>query len=269
MDTQSVKICLLCKVRIANKKNSHVLSKFFNNRLRYDGYFYLVEKDKNIRKIQKTPAEDYILCEQCEHRIEIVETYCSQNFFNRFHHETPIKSTSIFNDNYSESEYMPFYKECIQLNPKIFNLFIVSLIWRASISSNSRWFSLNISESFRNKMGTDLNKNLAYHFKQYDVKESIPQSNNDYYSYTIFTKATINETPMGSLSIFSINENIIMLNIVDFSIFFFIDDKSLPELKPVLNRSSSDVIKVFCINKNEDWEKIQYEYIKRALQSNS
>ena len=154
MEENSKRICLLCKIREANKRNSHILPKFFNDRLFSDGFMYEINKNGQKRKIQKSPKEDYILCDQCENRIAIVETYCSNHFFHAFHNinsniKFPLKN-EIRGNNCSQ-----LYKEGQYLNPNIFNLFIISLVWRTSISSH-KWFSeLDIDEKLKEQMRAD------------------------------------------------------------------------------------------------------------------
>ena len=263
MEENSKRICLLCKIREANKRNSHILPKFFNDRLFSDGFMYEIDKNGQKRKIQKSPKEDYILCDQCENRIAIVETYCSNHFFHAFHNinsniKFPLKN-EIRGNNCSQ-----LYKEGQYLNPNIFNLFIISLVWRTSISSH-KWFSeLDIDEKLKEQMRADLNDNLKYSRKEYDYQDCSHKEDNDYYSYEIISKQSTTKNPEGTLSIFNIKKHVIMLNLVDFSVFFFMNEKASEDFRPILNKKSSKIIKV-CISDDKIWKNIHNEYKSRII----
>ena len=71
-------VCNLCQNRVADKPNSHILSKFLGIPLfdvSKDRHAVSVRKNGKRRKVQDTPKEDFILCTSCEKRIEIMETY--------------------------------------------------------------------------------------------------------------------------------------------------------------------------------------------------
>lgn len=263
MDNNPKRTCLLCNMREANKKNSHILPKFLNDRLFSDGFMYEIGRNGTKRKIQNSPKEDYILCDQCENRLSIVETYCSNHFFHAFHKINSAVKFPLKNE-IRANHYSQLYKECQYLNSNIFNLFIISLIWRASVSSR-KWFSeLRINNTLIEQMRIDLNENLKHSRREYDNQDNSSYEIHDYYSYEIISKNSIKKNPASTLSIFNIKEDIIMLNLVDFSIFFFMNEKSSEEFRPILNRKSSNIIKV-CIANDEFWEKIHYEYIKKIM----
>ena len=113
--------CLLCQIREANKKNSHIFPKFFTKRLFSNDEkksMLAIYKDGRQSRIQKIPKEDYIFCDLCEKRFAILETYCSNNFLNIFHAKElkckfPLKNE--VRENASQQ-----YRECECLDPNMF-----------------------------------------------------------------------------------------------------------------------------------------------------
>lgn len=75
--------CRLCKDRVADKSNSHLIPKFMCKRLFEDTkprHTVSLSKNGIQTKIQDVPKENYILCSFCEKRFEKLETYFSRVF---------------------------------------------------------------------------------------------------------------------------------------------------------------------------------------------
>lgn len=225
----------------------------------------MVELNKEGResKTQKIPKEDYIFCDLCENRFSILETYCSTYFFHTFH-KTNLREKFPLKKEYRGYNTFQVYRECKYLNPDIFNLFIISLLWRTSISSH-KWFKgLIISELFKENMRIDLNINMKYSYTEYQNRNELYSNQENYYSYEIITKDFLTKTPESSLSVFNIQEHVIMLNLVDFSVFFFLNEESSIDFRPILNMRNSENIRV-CISDTESWKKIHNTYLKKMI----
>lgn len=113
-------------------------------------------------------------------------------------------------------------------------------------------------------MRADLNDNLKYSRKEYDNQDCSHKEDNDYYSYEIISKQSTTKNPEGTLSIFNIKKHVIMLNLVDFSVFFFMNEKASEDFRPILNKKSSKIIKV-CISDDKIWKNIHNEYKSRII----
>lgn len=72
--------CNLCNSKRADKLNSHIVPKFLTKSVFYSEKrnALLINKDGNSEFVQSTVREDNLLCEDCEKRIEVVETVFSQ-----------------------------------------------------------------------------------------------------------------------------------------------------------------------------------------------
>jgi hypothetical protein len=70
------KKCTLCKINIANKKNSHIIPKFLCKGLftTHSRHTLVINRNGKTQKRQDTPKESYIFCVVCEKRMEVLET---------------------------------------------------------------------------------------------------------------------------------------------------------------------------------------------------
>lgn len=73
-------ICKLCLEKEADQANSHIIPKFLGKNLFVEikpRHSLLYSSDGNLRKVQDTPKEDNIFCENCEKGFSLYETCCS------------------------------------------------------------------------------------------------------------------------------------------------------------------------------------------------
>ena len=140
--------CLLCKVNKATKTNSHIVPRFIGKSMlgkqnQKEGFTLSTEKPNDRPdKTQDTPKEDFILCPSCEKYFSVLETHFSDKVYNR-----------LWDAKYS-NEFAEFHndelklKACNNLDPITFHLFIYSIYWRCSISSNKYFetFKLELDE---------------------------------------------------------------------------------------------------------------------------
>jgi hypothetical protein len=69
-----MKVCSLCNKKEADKKNSHIVPKFFRKRLFLEeGHKHLIKLHKSGQqeKIQDLPKEDNIFCSDCEKNLKL------------------------------------------------------------------------------------------------------------------------------------------------------------------------------------------------------
>lgn len=142
---QPTDLCLLCKINPATKTNSHILSRFISTAflegpgarrgfsldsataLKKEGDQVVAGKAKTI---QDSPKENYILCPECEAYLSVLEGLCRDTFilWREKVALTEFSLTVIVAGNMS-------VLNCANSNARIIRLFVYSLFWRASISS--------------------------------------------------------------------------------------------------------------------------------------
>jgi len=208
---------------MADKRNSHIIPRFLNKRL-FDvvEYRHTMEIDNKgkERKIQNTPAEDYILCSLCEKRFEIIETYFARRFddLNQFvHHPDKFKLFKIEKALFLESNF----------KPNLFLLFVYSLIWRTSISSHKAFLNFKlpqeIEENIRIILDTDLGGNhkemLNKTSRTHEIAKPI---------VCIIRALEYSDETRGLLCAYSLNKNDYILFTTEFLIFIYTDSRSAP-----------------------------------------
>lgn len=85
---QPTDLCLLCKVAIADKTNSHIMPRFLSTKFleapgkARRGYYIGEEfaKGEKPKVIQDSPKENHILCTPCEHYLSIIEGLAASTF---------------------------------------------------------------------------------------------------------------------------------------------------------------------------------------------
>jgi hypothetical protein len=151
-------LCLLCKANLATKSNSHIFPRFLSTH-------FLGEKEtarkgfilksneilKNRPKpIQDSPKENYILCEECETYLGVLEDIARDTFIDwkvKVH-----KGEFTLNQIIEELDIV----ECNTSNKKTIHLFIYSIFWRVSISSIDLFENVKISQEFGDELRTIL-----------------------------------------------------------------------------------------------------------------
>jgi hypothetical protein len=147
----SMNVCLLCQINLANKRNSHILPRFLSTNFLAPnggsgkGYELSSEKNSknNFKIIQDSPKENYILCEECESYFGILERITCDNFINwkekvvngEFSLKNLIKHIDILDSQNNE-------------NKASVTLLVYSIFWRVSVSSLPIFKNLKISHDF-------------------------------------------------------------------------------------------------------------------------
>jgi hypothetical protein len=147
--------CLLCKNKLATKRNSHILPKFLSTKflksnLKHEGFELSNKNISNPKKIQDSSKEDYLFCDDCEKYFGVLETISSVLFNN-----WKIKLT---NKEYSQTSICNdlLIIDCNTINKKTIFLFIYSMYWRASISNEDLFRDFKINPQFEEKLRIEL-----------------------------------------------------------------------------------------------------------------
>ncbi|MDF7809928.1 hypothetical protein [Hymenobacter sp. YC55] len=185
-------ICLLCLDNKATKLNSHILPKFLTKGVLSgtgNKHAFLIGANKR-QKVQDTPKQDYLFCPSCEKRFEILETYISNKFFNRF------RNTAFKDEFVITKEGYSFMNEPDVMHPNsidenLFHLFFYSIIWRASISDHDVYSSFKIDPDQEEILRLSLNifmKNDLAELKKYCNHSQSEIHKFNYSVTTCFTK---------------------------------------------------------------------------------
>ena len=223
--------CLMCNERAATQRKSHIIPKFFAKGI-FEGtnprHGIILTKEGKSYKIQDTIKENYLFCPVCEKSIGVLETYCSRGL-------------EKFNDVLYLSRYKTFHRgefeyfECKNLDIKIFNLFIYSVVWRASMSNDYGLLPFKLVESDEEELRMILKTFLeptqtALCNKLHDLKE-LP-----HHSHVILRPKKKLRPPQAGLSaVSSADKSIHLLYLVD---YLTILDHTLPlipdQTRPVI-----------------------------------
>jgi hypothetical protein len=139
-------LCLLCKREAAHKANSHIFPKFLSKR-------FLGKKRKGFQVssdvpfgsppkiVQDSPKDDYIFCSSCEEFLGVIEAIACDTFTNwRYKCEK-----GDFDKHTIQNDVLSII-ECNTSNKLTVRLFIYSLFWRSSISEDSVFNNINLSD---------------------------------------------------------------------------------------------------------------------------
>lgn len=232
--------CLLCRVNKSNKKNSHILPRFISTKFLEAkgagrvGYSFddktKVSIDENgevtskATKIQDSPKEDYILCEECEAYFSILETD-SAPLYNLW-------DKKVANGEYKTIDLNPHFNIvlCLNANQLTNRLFVYSMFWRASISSHDFFEDYDLNESFEESLRVAL---LSYKGNtKAEVIDKINQLPMPIYPYSMLTADSFEDETANVLAALN-SGNPASLHVDRFGFFLF---ESVGDLKDLLNR---------------------------------
>lgn len=225
-----IKICKLCQQNEATQTNSHIFPRFFKkNYLKTNkGFFYYdIPKQKVDKKVQDLPKEDYILCPECESRFQTLEHFASlylDDSYNR------LKKTDFPRaQKHSDCQLAP------NCDPKVFTLFIYSLIWRAHISTDNAFKDFFLPDKCERDLRKTIYKNTSSKISA--MQNLLPMLKNQRWNY-IFIKP---EKKNGIFNLINYNDNIglkglAFIHAFEYAIIFILNRKSVPnKLKDYVN----------------------------------
>lgn len=233
-------ICKLCKKKAASSIASHVFSHFFiksmlnpldENKRGYGSSYSIsstkflnvfFERKFNPEKITEALGREimdneiealvdhyavkFILCKDCEDRFERIETYFNDIVFKQVF-ENKYKLTKINNNQIIHS--------LENVNNNIIRLFIISLIWRASIT---KFDNFTLGHRDQEQIRILLDKSLDLDLKEIEVKSRIYEKEIRSYPMMLFSTRFFSDTTSNLVHIeksnstyfFKINEYIIL-----------------------------------------------------------
>ena len=155
-------ICKLCLTNEATQTGSHIVSAFYikpviGQRGKEVSHAITSNPSQDYTEDEKDKfvKEDFFLCPDCEKRLSYVESYVSDEFSNKFRKEN-------FAQNFKETPVRVRNRltvvEALRVNTFAYQLFVYSVIWRASISSSSISEGFHLAPELELDLGALLNE---------------------------------------------------------------------------------------------------------------
>jgi hypothetical protein len=149
----------ICRLCLKEKKliDAHIIPKFMFNGMKDEKNSFLEvvhNLDTNISKVKRTQKEDYdknILCGDCDNKIlgAIYEDYAKKSFYGGEISDTEIEPECI---NYKNPHDGAEYSVCKNIDYGKMKLFLLSLLWRASITDRPTFKDVNIGEKHEERI---------------------------------------------------------------------------------------------------------------------
>lgn len=252
--------CLLCEKNKATQQNSHLIPKYFGKGLFYGTkprHSLSIDKTGKKEKVQDILKEDYLFCPECEKGLSIFESYCILRL-DRFNDIRYFSKFKIFKR--GEFEYF----ECNELDIRIFNLFIYSIVWRVSVSESYAFGGFNLPKMEEDKLKVILkefiNPNQAELIDKLDDLRTLP-----IHSHVIIRPNKKLRPPSAMLSAASREEWLHEMHLVDFIIFYITDREKLVDgFKEIDNNNLENQVRIG-LTSPERWKTYNFELINKAI----
>jgi hypothetical protein len=248
--------------RQADQKNSHLIPKFFSEGLFYGTnprHTLLVSRDKSKIKVQDTFKEDFLLCSVCEKGFSILETYCSLRlsrignfrFFTHF--------TRIVNGKFEMIG-------CNQFDIKIFNLFIYSIVWRASISTHVGFTNINLDNSDLELLRETLANNIAP--SQTELMNKISNFNSlPQHGHVLIRAKKILRPPSSMMSAASYDKSIHQIHLVDYVLFYLTDPSKLINTLIILDNNRLNGLVRIGLTDSKSWKDFNLDMLRESFKT--
>lgn len=253
-------ICLLCEKNKSIQKNSHIIPKFFGQGLFYGTsprHGLSIDKTGKREKVQDILKEDYLFCPECEAGLSIFENYCILRLdrFNDIRYFNKFKKVKR-----GEFEYF----ECKELDIRIFNLFIYSIVWRVSISESYAFGGFKLPKVEEEKLKVILKEfikpNQRELIYELDKLKSLP-----IHSHVIIRPIKKLRPPTAMLSAASRDEWLHEMHLVDYIIFYITDREKLVDgFKEIDNNNLENQVRVG-LTSPDIWKNYNFDLIRKAF----
>lgn len=248
------KYCKLCNVEKSSKIASHFVSKFLGKDLLYEGKSLQIDKDFKIQFKQDLPKKRFVFCSNCEKKFEILETYIARKLSN-------IDKQDNFGNFFYIIDDILQKRLIVNEYPKVYNLFVLSLIWRVSISNDYAYLKYKLPEQTEEKIREILNKHLKSNQNELLFNKELFELK---FSYCIIKPEFRNEHTRGVLTTYSASLDIHFLFSVNFAIFTYTDPNCIPiEIRAYCNNESDKFTIV--LSNSEKWSMLNETVVNKMI----
>jgi hypothetical protein len=250
------KICQLCLHAEADKENSHIISKFLGKKSLFSTQprqTISIRANGSTKPVQDTPKENNIFCSSCEKKFQVVETYMAKKLLGVNNYRNLKGDFTKSNVNGQN------FLICKSIDPAMCKLFFFSIVWRCSVSSLTEFSEFKLTQHIEEELRLFLNKKL--HGSLRELEEFVFKGvNTPNYHYVI--AKPISKKLNGMLTVFRINEDLVLFLLGDYCLFFYESSDAIePAFKPFSNSQNEEVI--ITLSNEEVFEKLKMEIIKK------
>ena len=164
-----------CRLCLKEKKliKSHIIPEFMFEKMKDENntFFQLTydadKRDSKKRKVQTGVFDKNILCEDCDNKIlgGIYESYAKKSFYGKNLNPEIAPKCKNFKNPKNGTEY----SICENIQYSKFKLFLLSLLWRASITSQPMFNEVNIGSKHEEILRDYLLNNLCPNEHEYPI----------------------------------------------------------------------------------------------------
>lgn len=250
-----MELCYLCKRNEAGSKKSHLVPKFVTKVLfdAIERHAILLKGKVPQRKVQDTFKVGNLLCDDCEARLSIIETFASRKISDIHKWQEAPTCFAYHNDGVNQ------WLKCISFNPSYLNLFFYSIIWRVSAASEivDAFYGFKLGETCQEHIRAVLDATLAGSQKELD--KNILSTESFQYPFCVFKPKKRLYPPRSTLSAQSKN-GIHIISLSEFLVTFYEFEKDIPfQLKPFVNRTGNFTI---ILAENSGWDLLNTSFTK-------
>jgi hypothetical protein len=252
--------CLLCRENFADKQESHLIPKFLAEGIYYGTkprHGLMIDKTGRTSKIQDIPKEKYLLCKICEKGIGVLETYIALRLGR-------INKIEYFRSfiKYKKGEFE--FIEALDIDIRIYNLFIYSIVWRVSVCSyyGFQSFALNneTNENLRSILFQFLRPSQTDLFQSINKLKELPT-----YSHCVIAPKRKLRPPNSMMFAASHNDSIHQLHLVDYVLFFLTDSQKLVTLLKLIDNNNLDHYVRIGIGETERWKSFNENILDKII----
>jgi len=243
------KICKLCVQREANKKNSHIISKFLGIKMfgeKSNRFAWNQRRNSKPEKIQDLPKEDYLFCDTCEKKFSTIETKCANALLK--------SSKAEFEKNYSKVGDLGIKPK--YLSSKDLLLFIYINYFRLHHSTLEGFVEFKLDNQIENSIRTLLNSCLSARLNETNLL--IEKSEFYYCPVVVYTTDYFKEPTENFITVNMLSKHKIGLIICENWMFHLYQRESAKKdtrISSGLKYSLNENQNIFYYLKKSDWEK--------------
>lgn len=225
-----MKICLLCKNNHVSEIRSHIVPKFLGKDLISNNDIQIFDLINSKSYTQSDLYVEFmILCKECENKLNTVETVSKRVLDSIYKQE----SNQWFDVQKDGSDA---HRLILKKNMEFFHLFLLSIMWRISMSKYFVNFKLPFV--FEEQIREILLLNLKAKQRDYKVFKNVIF---DDFCYLIIKPHNKGEESRGNISAYAGNDKIFVINLPYISLVIYLNNSVLHFVKDFCNTQLDSV----------------------------